>query len=1184
MLTKKTFLMLLALVVLTAKAANTKTTVGQVTANVTLTTDVDYIVNGETPFADDVVVDIANTDHAVLIVERVKPSKLIASLLAKHVTINGQAARNGVNCQVRLYGTRGSMILPYAGTFKPLTVYSEQNFGGESCSDFGLENDGGYMVTLTDKKLNNRIRSFRLKRGYMVTFATQKSGYGYQRCFIANSEDLEMASLPQILDEKITSYRIFKWNTAGKKGLASSTNADACDALNVISCYDWGVGHDMNPDVECVANHLYEDWPSSAACGQATWTCHMKTNNEPRNGSDDKPQSLGTILANWQNLMRTGMRLCSPSSWDGSDYTDGSGFIKQFLDSIDARGWRCDLVDLHCYWLIDNFNNLGAMHSKYKRPLWISEWFWGSSWNKNGAFESGKTDGDIAWGVEQIYNKLNSYGYVERYFYWNSESKGKLYNNGSLTQAGKKYASMLSGMGYNKSYEKVPDTPPMRGGFRDFRVKATGDAQARITWHDFDGEYNQLMEVLRKLPGKPWQTWQTVKPEDAEADYALVDNDYADGTRYRLHIRSFSGRDYWSSEDMEPGEAIETASGMRYVGGNLVANGDFQMGLDGWTDGTGQPLGQPWFEVMPKQLTDGYFLQCLANTGQTGVGSIRTAFDVEPNQDYVIRVAMKNAGEYIKVDLRQKGSTTDENKATLISDDYWSTKQAVFNSGNNNEAVLSFRWLAGTAQLADIELRKLFVSEKEALANGELLSERRNEQLKPYIAAREQLLVDSLLTVARVLVGMNFEGREALQAAIEAADCEQLQKALEGYLVMEEAPTQPKSPSFETADGWLTKAGTFTEGDQRTATQQGKTCWNAWWSGLAASEAASQTMEIRQRIGGLPEGLYSLECKASTQHYCLSDQHGFIRVEKSENSENSEYSDYSEYSDPSAPLSLPLSAETPFLQRDYLDIPGTISAWQTLTTTPVYVSGAATDTLVIGFASSKQGATDYAWRRYGNGDVSTNKGDQREGWWCATDFRLLYHPVYRFSLVPNQWGAVCLPYAYRIPEGMKLYRIAGLLSDYQQLCLEEVSETEPGMPYIYQSAHSDVVFFAAGEAARSAGRGDNNLRGHFISYSQAPLGSYLLKDGVWCRISEREPMTNYSAIITKVDGMTILESWDGTTMPILGAADELRELGIGIVTTAPSSARYFDLQGRPVGEHPSQKGIYVKRNAKRFVK
>ena len=224
------------------------------------------------------------------------------------------------------------------------------------------------MVTMTDKQLNNRIRSFRLKRGYMVTFATQKSGYGYQRCFIANDQDVEMSTLPQILDEKITSYRIFKWNTAGKKGLASSTNATACDELNVISCYDWTEGHEMGPDVECVANHLYEDYPSSATCGKATWTCHMKTNNEPRNSSDDKPQTLETILGNWQNLMRTGMRLCSPSSWDGSDYTDGSGFLNSFFQAIDARGWRCDIADIHCYWLTDNFKNIGTMQANTSVP------------------------------------------------------------------------------------------------------------------------------------------------------------------------------------------------------------------------------------------------------------------------------------------------------------------------------------------------------------------------------------------------------------------------------------------------------------------------------------------------------------------------------------------------------------------------------------------------------------------------------------------------------------------------------------------------------------------------------------------------------------------------------------------------------------------------------------------------
>ena len=142
-------------------AANTKTSVDQVTTAVTLSGNVDYVVTGDTPFGDNGVVDITTTEHAVLILERVKPS-LAIPLLNTHVRIKGAVAQNGKNCQVRLYGTRGAMILPYASTDKPLTVYSGQNFTGDACSDFGLENDGGYMVTLTDQKLNNRIRSFRL--------------------------------------------------------------------------------------------------------------------------------------------------------------------------------------------------------------------------------------------------------------------------------------------------------------------------------------------------------------------------------------------------------------------------------------------------------------------------------------------------------------------------------------------------------------------------------------------------------------------------------------------------------------------------------------------------------------------------------------------------------------------------------------------------------------------------------------------------------------------------------------------------------------------------------------------------------------------------------------------------------------------------------------------------------------
>ena len=140
-------------------AANTKTTVSQVTTDVSLTTNVDYTISSATPFISGVV-DIQNTDHAVLILSAVKPSVAISQWLG-HVKINGAQAVNGQNCQVKIYN-QGCIILPYGDGTKPLTVYAGQNFSGESCNDFGLEDTGGFMNTLTEEKLNNKIRSFKL--------------------------------------------------------------------------------------------------------------------------------------------------------------------------------------------------------------------------------------------------------------------------------------------------------------------------------------------------------------------------------------------------------------------------------------------------------------------------------------------------------------------------------------------------------------------------------------------------------------------------------------------------------------------------------------------------------------------------------------------------------------------------------------------------------------------------------------------------------------------------------------------------------------------------------------------------------------------------------------------------------------------------------------------------------------
>ena len=67
------------------------------------------------------------------ILDNLRPS--LAAKQLGFITINGAKAVNGSNCQVKMYNN-GAIIFPYPSSMKPLTVYSEENFGGESCNEF----------------------------------------------------------------------------------------------------------------------------------------------------------------------------------------------------------------------------------------------------------------------------------------------------------------------------------------------------------------------------------------------------------------------------------------------------------------------------------------------------------------------------------------------------------------------------------------------------------------------------------------------------------------------------------------------------------------------------------------------------------------------------------------------------------------------------------------------------------------------------------------------------------------------------------------------------------------------------------------------------------------------------------------------------------------------------------------
>lgn len=505
---------------LAANAANTVTRVAQVNAEVTLADNVDYVITDAVPFAEGGRVNITNTEHAVLIIQSIRPSYVLKDkVLDGKVFIQGEQAVDGVNCQVRMYA-HGTIVLPYAKDFKPLTVYSEKNFEGTAVNDFGLEHASGFMNSLTDAKLNNKIRSFKLKRGYMVTFATGKSGWGYSRCFIADTEDLEFAELPAHLDARISSYRVFQWHDAEKKGLASDTRKSANELLASSWCYTWGVGENLLPDHECIPHRIHEGWPNPADCGKATFSCHMKTNNEPGNSADDNPNTVEEILNNWQELMRTGLRLCSESSHDGS-----WSHLDQFIAEIDRRGWRCDILDLHCYWS-GGFDNMEHYYNKYgKRPIWISEFVWGASWNKNGIFGAVSNWDDFSVETQQknldamkgIFAALNSSPYVERYAYWNSERDCSklLRGEDELSLTGKYFQTMQSGMAYRKAYEKVPNVVYTYPTEVSGKWISQSEGIYRVSWKDSNFDLLNEMQVQRRKEGEAdYQVVGIVVPKD----------------------------------------------------------------------------------------------------------------------------------------------------------------------------------------------------------------------------------------------------------------------------------------------------------------------------------------------------------------------------------------------------------------------------------------------------------------------------------------------------------------------------------------------------------------------------------------------------------------------------------------------------------------------------------------------
>ena len=1158
-------------------AQNSTTTTSQVRNTVNITTAIDYKITGSTPFTTSGSVNIAN-DNATVILSGVRPSAVISSWLP-YIKINGAAAVNGTNCQVKIYGD-GTIIMPHGDSFYPLVVYQGNDWTGTANNRY----DPTTKYNLVGTAFDNSIRSFTLRRGYSVCLSAKANGLGYSRVWVADTKNIKVDLAGTPLDGTVSFIRINKWNDTSKKGWAGG-QATQNSLLNTTWYYNWNDNGDLgSADREYVGIRQQPWWPNPDQASSNSLGYNEFDNSVEDSyknlvniaGSSDVDAIVNAAVDRWTDLLVTGKRLGSPcvSNW-GNNFS--GGMLEKFINKLEERGYRCDFIVTHSYWYNDWSTWQGwlnDMHNLFPgRQIWITEMNYGANWT--GWPGSNTSASSSNYNIEKqhfapIIDGLESTDFIERYAVYNDVQECRYMYNASdaslsstnyLTPMGVYYANKASNIGYKSSYNTyVPSTvayttnlsnPVLNAVLQDNNANET-----TVKWTDNNGEYIKTMYV-EKLVNGSWTVVYTTTDVYSESDtynYEAVVSG-GDGGTFRIHTVDRCNGNHYSSElssvslEDQVGERVTYNNATYYLGGNIISNGDFNYGWNGWTDGTGN--GSPAkakMEIIPVAGPDnGAYMRSYENTGADGDCSLKGSFSIASNTNYQFSVWHKNnGGGWQKGSLSSNGTTESSEVLNLSASTDWTKQSSMFASGSYQKFIIKYRWLAGTAKFDKFTLRKLCTTERAAYEDGFTQVQNEAEIFKTWNASangytdinteltsristansmshtnattakaryqaaatalqeafdgvKTKKTLDSLMILANAVLEETHPVYSVLQTAIATATAsntvsayktalEGLRDALAEYLVWADKTSLVQNPTFVASTGWTTKAGSYTGGDQRLNNIWGKTCWNAWWNTPNAG-----TMEVKQTLSNLPMGYYSMSCVATTQPFCVTDQHGYI-------------------------TGTSVTETTPNLTFERFDSPGITNddVWETLATKPVWVEDGGS--LTIGFIGSKEG------KETSNPVYS----DNREGWWCATDFKLYYTPVYRRTEMDGQWGTVCLPFAAKAGNGVTLYEVSGINPRRTQLYLSEVTELVPGVPYLFYTENETANFYGtSGDVISSVGSGSNGLVGVFKSnVGLVGNGCYVLSDNMWNIVENADnfDLGNYHAYIANIVSIPVVST------------------------------------------------------------
>ncbi|HRZ98875.1 MAG TPA: glycosyl hydrolase, partial [Paludibacter sp.] len=454
-----------------------------------------HISASKTPLTNSVI-KLYSEDSWVFF-DNIRPQVVIDSVLSK-IFINDVQAVNRTNVRVSIY-RHGVVVIPHASGFQPIEVFTGQNLNGDT------QKYSKHIYNNALDNFDNKIRSFKLKRGYMATLANNKDGSGYSRVFIASDGDLEISTMPTYLDRTVSFIRVFPWEWVSKKGWCQTGSMSSGDPItntnkmNGTWLYTWSADNTTRPNIEYVPEKWQPFWPSWDQINSKENITHVMGYNEPDH-TEQSNVSVATAVAQWPEFMKSGLRIGSPAC------TTFSTWLYPFMDSIKAHNYRCDYVVVHAYWggysASQWYNALKAIHDKTGRPIWIKEWNNGASWTT----ESWPSDYGASLTkqfneLKAILNVMDTAHFVERYsiYNWVGYKRMLIADDGWVTPAGELYRDNKPPLAYRKVNEVIPTYKYPSTVKPTLTLTSSADnSKIYLLWDKTDQEFAYELVVERK--------------------------------------------------------------------------------------------------------------------------------------------------------------------------------------------------------------------------------------------------------------------------------------------------------------------------------------------------------------------------------------------------------------------------------------------------------------------------------------------------------------------------------------------------------------------------------------------------------------------------------------------------------------------------------------------------------------